>query len=95
VGVKNRFEQVDEVQDDAITLSLRNSGAESRGTIIFPAARSGGRLQEDQISQDLPAVDAFRSAIRLANSAKLPIVVMDPDGVWQAEWGELYRAVEQ
>ena len=23
--------------------------------------------------------------------AKLAIVIMDPDGVWKKEWGELYR----
>jgi hypothetical protein len=95
VAVKNRFEQVDEVQDDAITLSLRKAAAESVGTVTFPAAASGGRLQQDQVSEDLPAIDAFRSAVRIANSAKLPIVVMDPDALWQAEWGQLYRPVEQ
>ena len=95
MAVKNRFEQVDEVQDDAITLALRKGLAEPIGTVTFPASVSGGRLQEDQVSQDLPTVDAFRSAIRLANSAKLAIVVMDPDGLWQAEWGELYRPVDQ
>jgi hypothetical protein len=94
VAVKNRFEQVDELQDDAITLCLKKGPVESVGTVRFPAAVSGGHLQQDQISQDLPAVDAFRSAVRLANSAKIPIVVMDPDALWQAEWGELYRPIE-
>ena len=95
MAVKNRFEQVDEIQDDAITISLRKGPSESVGTVIVPAGASGGRLQEDQVSQDLSGVDAFRSAVRLANSAKLAIVVMDPDGLWQAEWGELYRPVDQ
>jgi hypothetical protein len=27
----------------------------------------------------------------LANELKLPIVVVDPDGGWKQEWGELYR----
>jgi hypothetical protein len=36
-------------------------------------------------------VEAFRSAIRLANEIKAPIVVVDPDRVWNEEWGELYR----
>ena len=36
-------------------------------------------------------VEAFRSAIRLANEIKSPIVVLDPDGLWKPEWGDLYR----
>ena len=39
-------------------------------------------------------VEAFRSAIRLANEIKSPIVVLDPQGLWNAEWGDLYRAIE-
>ncbi len=91
---KNRFEQVDDVQDDAITLALRKDETRSVGTVTFPAKVSAGRFHENQVSQELPAVEAFRSAVKLANSAKLPIVVMDPDELWQAEWGELYRPIE-
>jgi hypothetical protein len=31
--------------------------------------------------------------VKLANEIKAPIVVMDPDGLWNAEWGALYRPV--
>jgi hypothetical protein len=34
------------------------------------------------------------SAITLANRMKVAIVVMDPDGLWKAEWGELYTPIE-
>src|SRR5215510_4030865 len=88
---RNRFEQVDEAQADAITLSLTRNGDRDAGTVIFPASASGGRLAEDQVSGRMSALDSFRSAIRLANEMKVPIVVMDPDGVWQADWGELFR----
>jgi hypothetical protein len=87
---KNRFEQVDEVQPDAITLALSKRGDDSFGTVHCPAALSGGRLATDAVSGELPAIQAFRSAIRLANEIKAPVVVVDPDHVWQAEWGELY-----
>ncbi len=90
----NSFEQVDERQDDAITLALAKEGAEIRGSVFCPAAIAGGRLPEDQVSAPMPAVDAYRSAIRLANEIKAPVVVLDPDGLWQAEWGELYRVEE-
>ena len=90
----NRFEQVDEIQPDAITLSLARSGQGEVGSVIFPASASGGRLSEDKISGELAAVDSFRSAIRLANDMKVPVVIIDPEGVWKKEWGELYRAID-
>jgi hypothetical protein len=36
--------------------------------------------------------DALSGAVRLANELKVAIVVVDPDGTWKPEWGELYRA---
>jgi hypothetical protein len=90
----NRFEQVDEIQPDAITLSLGRSGEGEVGSVIFPASASGGRLSEDKISGELAAVDSFRSAIRLGNDMKVAVVVIDPQGVWKKEWGELYKALD-
>ncbi|WFU36266.1 hypothetical protein QA635_18380 [Bradyrhizobium brasilense] len=91
---KNRFEQVSEIQPDAITLVLRRDIAGASGSIVLPAAASGGRLSSDQVSAHMPAQDAFRGAIRLANDMKLAIVVCDPDGVWKPEWGDLYQAID-
>jgi hypothetical protein len=90
----NRFEQVNEVQPDAITLSLRKSASGEVGGVIFPATASGGRLNEDKISAELPAVDAFRSAIKLANEMRVAMVVMDPEDVWKKDWGELYTPID-
>jgi len=90
----NRFEQVSEVQPDAITLSLSRSGSGEVGAVTFPVSASGGKLSEDRVSGELPAVDSFRSAIRLANEMKVPVVVLDPDGVWKKEWGELYTPID-
>ena len=89
---KNRFEQVDEPQPDAITLALRKDGDTATAKVHCPAACSRGQLAEDQVSPDMPAKDGYRSAIRLANEVKAAVVVMDPDGAWDAEWGALYRA---
>jgi hypothetical protein len=91
---RNRFEQVDEIQLDAVTLVLKQESDGETGSIIFPAAASGGRLATDQISGQLPAQDAYRGAIRLANDMKVAIVVCDPDAVWNKDWGELYRPVD-
>ena len=84
---KNRFEQVDDLQEDAITLSLLKQDDGEFATVNCPAAVSGGRMQEDALSPKLPLVEGFRSAIKLANEMKAPVVVHDPNGLWKAEWG--------
>jgi hypothetical protein len=91
---KNRFEQVDERQDDAITLSLWKQDDATYGKVNIPAAVSNGRLASDSDSGNLAAMDAFRAAVHIANEMKAPIVVMDPDGLWQPEWGTLFRYSE-
>jgi hypothetical protein len=90
---RNRFEQVDEKQDDAITLSLWKVGDNMYGTVTVPKAISAGRVPTDLTTDKMPIKDAFRGAIQLANDIKAAVVVMDPDNLWQAEWGELYRPV--
>jgi hypothetical protein len=98
---KNRFEQVDEVQSDAITLGLTHRDGEPCGTVTCPAGLTGGQeaaalaaaLADVLATDRMPAKDAFRAAIRLANEIKAAIVVVDPDALWQPEWGDLYRAV--
>jgi hypothetical protein len=91
---KNRFEKVDETQNDAITLTLWKEEEKKLGSVNCPAALSEGKLTSDVTSDKLPAKDAYRSAIRLANTMKVPIVVMDPQELWEAEWGDLYRPVD-
>jgi hypothetical protein len=91
---RNRFEQVDEIQTDAITLVLKRDNEGETGSVVVPVTASGGRLGTDQISRPLPAQDAYRGAIRLANDMKVAIVVCDPNAVWKKEWGDLYRPVD-
>ncbi|WP_294541180.1 hypothetical protein [uncultured Rhodoblastus sp.] len=88
----NRFEQVDELQDDALNLSLAQSPEGQTGRVRVPHSAVEGRLPGGVDSGDVPARDAFRGAVKLANDLKLAIVVIDPDNVWQKEWGELFRA---
>ena len=78
---KNRFEQVDEPQPDAITLSLGQRDGKSFIRIACPAELAAGHLVNDFVSDELEPVEGFRS----------PIVVEDTEGLWQDEWGELYR----
>lgn len=87
----NRFEQVDEPQPDAITLSLSARDGETFGRISCPAELAGGHLVNDFVSDEMAPVEAFRSAVRLANEIRAPIVVEDTQGLWQDDWGVLYR----
>lgn len=91
----NRFEQVDDPPDDAMTLALSREGEKSSGVVTCPASATGGRLPKNFSSGELPLKEAFRAAIRFANDFKVPLVVHDPDGLWQAEWGELCREADE
>ena len=88
---KNRFEQVDEPAEDAMTLTLAQEGEKNYGVVTCSAAATGGRLPKGFSSGELPLKDAISSAVRLANEFKLALVVVDPVGLWQKDWGELYR----
>ena len=85
----NRFEQVDEVQPDAITIVLEQRGDGQWARVHCPASAHPA-LNEDKVSADMAPKDALSNAVKLANELKLAIVVFDPDGVWKREWGELY-----
>jgi hypothetical protein len=91
---KNRFEQVDETQPDAITLRLSSGEDQAVGTVTCPAALTEGRFPADLTAGPGPAKDAFRHAVKLANEFKAAVVVVDPDALWEAEWGELYRPLD-
>jgi hypothetical protein len=86
----NRFEQVDEIQPDAITIVLEQRGDGRWAKVHCPASAHAG-LKEDKTSADIAPKDALAAAVKLANELKLAIVVVDPDGGWKKEWGELYR----
>ncbi|WHQ68590.1 hypothetical protein [Methylorubrum extorquens] len=89
--MSNRFEQVDDVPSDALALSLARSGEKQSGTLVCPASAAPGRLPKDFRGAEMPLKEAFRAAVKFANDFKVPMVVIDPDGLWQAEWGTLYR----
>ena len=91
---RNRFEQVDELQPDAINLTLMQKSDGQVGMIHCPKTAAPDRLPADLTSQEIPARDAVIGAIELANTRKLPIVVIDRDNIWKAEWGDLWRYKE-
>ena len=91
---RNRFEQVDEEQPDALNLLLRQTAEGQVGRVRVPASAKDG-LPGGVDSGEVPARDAFRGAIKLANELKLAIVVIDPDNIWQDEWGDLSRWTDE
>lgn len=92
---KNRFEQVDELQSDAITLTLAQKNDGQIGIIHCPKSAAPDRLPADLTSPEIPVRDAVIGAIELANTKKLPLVVIDRDNIWKAEWGDLWRYEEE
>ena len=74
-----------------MALTLARDGDKQSGTVTCPASATGGSLPKGFRSAEMPLKEAFRAAIKFANDFKVPMVVIDPDGLWQAEWGTLYR----
>jgi hypothetical protein len=93
--LNNRFEQVDELQPDAITLTLIQKSDGQVGIIYCPKTAAPDRVPVDLTTPELPARDAVIGAVQLANTKKLPIVVIDRDNIWKKEWGELWRYQEE
>ena len=74
---KNRFEQVDELQLDAINLTLIQRSDGQVGVVRCPKTAAPDRLPADLTTLDVPIRDAVIGAIQLANSKKISIVVID------------------
>ena len=89
----NRFEQVDELVGDAITVVLEQR-SDGQWAKVFCPRSAHASLREDRMSDAMEPKDALSGAVKLANQLKLAIVVLDPDAVWKGEWGELYRSQE-
>src|SRR5450631_3273313 len=90
----NRFEQVDELQQDAINLTLMQKSDGQVGIIHCPKTASLD-LPDDLTSYEMPIRDAVSGAIQLANTKKIALVVVDRDNIWKSEWGDLWRYQEE
>ncbi len=89
----NRFEQVDEVVGDAITIVFEQRPDGQWAKVVCPKS-AHEFFVADRVTEPMPPKDALSGAVRLANKWKLPIVVLDPDRVWKPQWGYLYRESE-
>ena len=66
----NRFEQVDELQLDAINLTLVQKSDGQVGIIYCPKSAAPNMLPADLTSEEMPVQDAVVGAIQLANSRR-------------------------
>src|SRR5260370_26170190 len=78
---KNRFEQVDELQPDAINLTLIQRGDGQVGIVHCPKTAAPDQLPADLTTPEIPVRDAVVGAIQLSNANKHPIVVIDRDNI--------------
>jgi hypothetical protein len=91
---RNRFEKVDELQSDAINLTLIQKSDGHVGIIHCPKTAAPD-LPDDLTSYEMPICDAVSGAIQLANTKKIALVIIDRDNIWKSEWGDLWRYQEE
>ncbi len=91
---RNRFEQVDEKQPDAINLTFSQGKDGPVGALHIPKSAAPDELPIDLNTGEMPADKALVAAIQMANSKKLAIVVIDQSGLWNKDWGDLWRYEE-
>jgi hypothetical protein len=89
----HRYEQVDHPSNKAVTLRFGTNGGRDRGAVIGPAKIIFGQKTVVPTPQQasLTPTKAFALAEELADYMGLPLVVVDPNGIWNPVWGELYR----
>jgi hypothetical protein len=90
----HRYEQVDHPSNKAVTLTFGTNGGRDRGGVIGPAKMIFGQQMVVRTPQpaSLTPTKAFALAEELADYLGLPLVVVDPNGIWNPVWGELYRS---
>ena len=90
----HHYEQVDRPSNKAVTLTLGTNGGRDRGQVTGPTKIILGQRMVAVTPQAelLTPTKAFAMAEKLADQTGLPLVVVDPNGIWNPVWGELYRS---
>ena len=90
-NVMHRYEQVEHPSNKAVTLTFGTNGGRDRGGVTGPTEIIVGQQMVVQPGSLTPT-KAFAMAEELADQLGLPLVVVDPNGIWNPVWGELYRS---
>lgn len=90
----NRFEQVDEPQPDAVTVTMWDDSGQARGHVIGPVDVEHSKPPLVFAGEDgsLMAFQALVIGCHLANEFHRKVVIIDPKGVWKPDWGQLQRS---
>ena len=90
----HRYEQVEHPSNKAVTLTFGTNGGRDRGGVTGPTKIIFGQQMVAHTLQpvSLTPTKAFAVAEELADYLGLPLVVVDPNGIWNPVWGELYRS---
>ena len=90
----HHYEQVDHPSNKAVTFTFGTNGGRDRGGVTGPTEVIFDQQMAPRIPQpgSLTPTKAFAMAEELADQLGLPLVVVDPNGIWNPVWGELYRS---
>jgi hypothetical protein len=90
----HRYEQVDHLSNNALTLTFGTIGGRDRGEVTGPTRIILDQQMVARTPQPglLTPTKAFAMAEKWADHLGLPLVVVDPNGIWNPVWGELYRS---
>jgi hypothetical protein len=86
-----KFHQVEKIDLGSCTVSLWLWRGEKRGRILRPKKQEGGKIVTELLPQigDVPAEEAVKRVVGLKERIPFPIVVFDPEQLWEREWGEI------
>jgi hypothetical protein len=76
----------------AVHITQDDSGALVGVVVVpgsHPAAIASGEMPKGPGMISRPAALAINDGIRKAQALQAPLVIVDPYGVWNEEWGEL------
>ena len=79
-------------EDHAIVNTLwRDEGGVTRGDVLGRLVQEGGIFKQHAVSihGELSGQEAVERAISWRNGRDIPIVVVDDEGLWLPEWGDL------
>jgi hypothetical protein len=87
-----KFRRAQGPEDHAILITLRrDESGVTRGEVLGRLVQEGGIFVRHAVPSkgDLSGKEAVERAISWRDGRDIPIVVIDPEGLWLPEWGDL------
>ena len=87
----NRFAKVTAPDPEAVTVRIRQEGADTVGEVEGPASRDASGTTPINFGRDgsLQAHQALAVGCQLANELGRNVVIIDDGDHWQPGWGQL------